>query len=307
MFLTGEKFERFIGAEPGCERPCGEDVKKSLFAFLRTYCLLLVLMVVEFALLIAARSLLGAPVRLDRSQGLDTEANLEWLFWHSLASLAVILALLAFRRAAHGLPASSILGPDLRRVRRCFARAVFSAFLVYAPASAFLALWLGLSPSMDFSRWLLWLGPASLSLLAIAAKHELLLRGHALQRIGLVERHYGFWAVCPSMIFAAALFDPNLPLFCSALIFLSAFMFGMLSADLVARTGNLGASLGFHFSSGFFLFSVISLPGFLEYSVLILPFGASDALALSGAIAAGAAAMLAAYLVCRRLTSGPGL
>lgn len=62
---------------------------------------------------------------------------------------------------------------------------------------------------------------------------------------------------------------------------MSTALVGIFAADLTARTGNLGAAIGLHFTNNFFALCVLSLDGALSgVSLFVTPFQAGEVDAL---------------------------
>jgi hypothetical protein len=78
---------------------------------------------------------------------------------------------------------------------------------------------------------------------------EVLFRGYVLQGLAARYARAWVWLLIPAAMFAAGHWQPAKHGDAAPLVVLWAGMFGVLAADLTARTGTLGAAIGFHFAS----------------------------------------------------------
>jgi hypothetical protein len=88
-----------------------------------------------------------------------------------------------------------------------------------------------------------------------------------------------------------------------------AFAFGLAASDLTARTGSLGAAIGFHLSNNIFAFLVVGEAGLMDGGLALfllppLPIGGEEAIMdadpiLSTALAVDLAILLLAWLAVR--------
>ena len=164
-------------------------------------------------------------------------------------------------------------GPVLRNM--AIAAGIF--FMLLAVSSLVLHLVFNPSPNLPLSSWLIWM-PAALPLLFIQiTAEEMIFRGFLQQELAVRFKSRWVWMVLPSVLFGALHFEAEKYGSNAWLIVISTGIFGLLAADVTARTGNLGAAIGLHFVNNFFAMMVTSLDGTITgLSLFVTPFGASD-------------------------------
>ncbi|PRY93364.1 hypothetical protein BCF33_2232 [Hasllibacter halocynthiae] len=109
--------------------------------------------------------------------------------------------------------------------------------------------------------WLLWLAPGLLLVALQTGAEELAFRGYLQQQMAARFRSPLAWMVLPSLLFGLVHWDgqtfgPNAPLIVAA-----ATLFGLVAADLTARTGSLHAAWGVHFGNNAFAILLTTTPG----------------------------------------------
>ena len=111
--------------------------------------------------------------------------------------------------------------------------------------------------------WLLLLPVSLLALLVQTGAEEIFYRGYIQQQLAARFRSPWIWLIGPNLLFAAAHFDDTQPLTDAMQYVIWAFWFGLAASDLTARTGSLGAAVGFHLANNvyaFLLFGDMELP-----------------------------------------------
>lgn len=158
----------------------------------------------------------------------------------------------------------------------------------------------------DVARGLpLWLWAALLpvSLVAVLIQtgaEELVFRGYLQSQLAARFRSPLVWLVLPALIFGALHYAPmeqgaNAPVVAG-----SAALFGLLAADLTARTGSIGAAWGLHFANNTSVLLLLSPEGALSgLSLYRLPFG-TDAPIPPHLIALDAALLVLVWWLIRR-------
>ena len=208
-----------------------------------------------FLLLTVARALPGWPAMTAEIVSGSTPRAM----WFMLASFGALCAALYIAlRIFHDRGFRSLLGP-LRLVVRDFWRVlrlviVLFAVLLLIPSPEGLSL----ERNLSLGRWLpLLIVSLPLIMLQIGAE-ELVFRGYLQSQLAARFRHPLIWLLVPSLLFGALHYDPATYGGNAALLALWAALFGLVAADLTARTGNLGAALAVHFANNvknFFLFA----------------------------------------------------
>ncbi|MFD2172842.1 CPBP family intramembrane glutamic endopeptidase [Rhodobacter lacus] len=236
----------------------------------------------ELAVVMAAMARAGTPEGL--SMVLATFAPL------ALGTLLVT-------RVLHRRPAASLLGQG---AGRDFARVfppLLGLTLLMVPFS-FLDPHLGKStPLLVLLTWL----PLALPLLFVQiASEELLFRGYLLQQIAARWRHPALWMVLPAAIFGALHYSPGENGPSAIFLGLWAMGFGILAADLTARTGNLGPALAFHFANNLSAMFLVGLYGQLDgLSLYTLVVNSHDLGQMAPYLALDSVSMLVFWLAAR--------
>ena len=252
----------------------------------------------------AAWNALGEEAYLRLLGRFETEADpagvLLLLSLFAAPFLAVPLAAFVVHRRRPG----SLVGPTARAARH-FALA---AGATAAVSAAYLALW-GLvfdsEPGLPPAVWALYAAPAMALLLIQTGAEELLFRGYLQTQLAARFRSALAWAVLPSLAFGALHWDPGLPFANAAMIVATTAVFGLVAADLTARTGTLGAAWGLHFANNVVAIAVLAPPDTLSgLGLRLTPYGAADAV-LPAVLVADLVALCAIWLACRRVLARP--
>ena len=116
--------------------------------------------------------------------------------------------------------------------------------------------------NLPLSQWL-GLLPLSLAFLLIqVSAEELVFRGYLQSQLAALGLHRIVWIVIPSAIFGLLHYDPAVMGAAAPWMVLSTTLFGVIAADLTARSGTLGPAIAFHFVWNFY--SIIFC-GFSDY------------------------------------------
>ena len=207
-------------------------------------------------------------------------------------------------RLLHGRAPGTLVGPA-RRAARDFAR---MAVVVAGAYAVSLALW-GLAfdsvPGLAPGAWLLAL-PAALALLALqTGAEELIFRGYLQTQLAARFASPVAWLVLPSLAFGAIHWDPDMGTGNALAVVGVTGLFGLVAADLTARTGTLGAAWGLHFANNVVAILVLATPGALPGLALRLtPYDAADPI-LGPLLVADAATLVLVWLIGRRVLGAP--
>lgn len=112
--------------------------------------------------------------------------------------------------------------------------------------------------SMSLGRWLAWMPYALLAILAQTGAEEIMIRGYIQTQLAARFRKTAVWLVVPSVLFAALHYAPGMSTGLTLYILIGTFVFGLMAADLTARTGSIGAAWGFHFANNILAILIIS-------------------------------------------------
>lgn len=176
--------------------------------------------------------------------------------------LPIILGLAIVCRWLHRRRLGSLIGKGPRALRD-FARAVAVFGMVYG---VFLGLYLAFGtsqPNLPLGLWLSLLPLTALALVIQTGAEELVFRGYLQQQLAARLRHPIAWALLPSLLFGALHFDPARMGETAPYAVAAATVFGLMAADLTARSGSLGAAWGAHFANNFFAVALLSVDGTL--------------------------------------------
>lgn len=174
---------------------------------------------------------------------------------------------------------ASIIGPVPLSIRQFWR--VFRLLLVLgAVLVVLLPFDVGGKPvqNMPFAAWLALL-PLSLVVVFIqTSSEEILFRGYIQQTLAARFSSPLIWMVLPSALFALGHFTPVEAGENAVLIAVWAGVFGLLTADLTARSGTLGPAIALHLFNNFSALLVLAMPDSLNgLSLYLLPFSMSNA------------------------------
>lgn len=211
------------------------------------------------------------------------------LLFYSFALLALPVALVA--RFLHRRTVASLIGPPRRALRDAL-RVALPLLALAVLMMPFAVLSEDAGRRLTLGQWLFWLPLALPGLLVQVGAEELLFRGYLQQQLAARFRNPLAWMVLPSVLFAALHFAPGEFGPSALLVAAWAGLFGLLAADLTARTGTLGAAFGLHLATNFGAIFLVGLWGQLDGLALwnlvidvtdpgkVLPLLAIDLLAL---------------------------
>lgn len=237
------------------------------------------------ALVAAAYALWAGPIGFRvamqaLSQGESPGAMLAILASFVAMAAGPILAV----RLVHRRRAGTLFGPAARTLRD-FARGAGAVVAVYAVAILVWSLAYDARPGLPPGTWALFLIPALIGLAIQTGAEELLFRGYILQQLAARFRSPIVWALLPSLAFGILHFDAGRLGGAMALWAVAATtLFGLMAADLTARTGSLGAAWGLHFGNNAFGILVLGTPGNLSGLALFLTPYSAEEMADAGAV-----------------------
>lgn len=201
----------------------------------------------------------------------------------------------------HGRGLISLIGPpglalyQFWRVAR--ALILMQAVLVIATPWDWAIMLDGLTPRL----WISLLPLTVLALLVQTGSEELLFRGYFQSQLAARGLPVWLWLTLPSALFALAHFDTAMFGSAAWAIVIWAFVFGVVAADLTARSGTLGPAIALHLVNNFVAISIVSLDGALSGLALYrLPVPMDDLKELQPYLAFDLAVLGLAWL-CARL------
>ena len=208
-------------------------------------------------------------------------------------------ALLA-SRLLHGRGPQALLGPP-RRAARDFGRTASIVAGVYALSLVAWSLAFDSVPGRPPGAWIATL-PLALALLAVqTGAEEVVFRGYLQGQLAARSRSPAVWLVLPSLLFGAVHWDPEAgPGDALAVVGVTT-LFGLVAADLTARTGTLGAAWGLHLANNAVALLLLATPGALPGLALRLtPYAKGDAPATS-LLVADAVSLVVVWAIARRV------
>jgi len=222
-----------------------------------------------------------------------------------LAVLATFLAMAAgpllAARVVHRRPAGTLVGLGSRALRD-FVRGAGAVALVYVVAFAVWSTVHDARPGLPPGTWALFLVPAILGLIVQTGAEELLFRGYILQQLAARFRSPVIWAFLPALAFGLLHFDTGRLGGMAVWAVAATTLFGLMAADLTARTGSIGAAWGLHFGNNAFGILILGTPGNLSGLALFLTPYSADEMSRAGAVPVLDFLFLAAaWWVARRL------
>jgi len=189
---------------------------------------------------------------------------------------------------------------DFARARGQFFRTMIRLFALGTVVAVITSNSATLVQNLPLSQWL-GLLPLSLAFLLIqVSAEELVFRGYLQSQLAALGLHRIVWIVVPSAIFGLLHYDPAVMGAAAPWMVLSTTLFGVIAADLTARSGTLGPAIAFHFVWNFY--SIIFC-GFSDYlgglALFSYDFSITDEERLISLVPYDAAFLLLAYLTMR--------
>jgi len=223
----------------------------------------------------------GPEILFTIKQGTDPKAVILLLTTFVAMFVGVILAV----KLIHKRGLKSLLGQNKNEVVRnfmiAFALIVF-LILISMPFNIFTG-WP--VQNMALSTWLSWMLLGAPLLLLQVSSEELVFRGYIQQQLAARFDSRWAWYVLPSVLFGMLHYDPETLGSNAWIIVVHTTLFGLIAADITARTGNLGAAIGLHFANNLYALAIVSLDGSLSgLGLYKTPFHVSDEVAIRSAV-----------------------
>ncbi|MEL7099187.1 MAG: type II CAAX endopeptidase family protein [Pseudomonadota bacterium] len=196
------------------------------------------------------------------------------LFSFGCLSAAVIAVTLVL----HGRSLWSLIGAPRAWIGQfviaLFAAVALSVVLTVLPPYGFGE---ALSQALALPTWLLLLPVSLLAVFVQTSAEELLFRGYLQQQLAARFASPLVWMGVPSVLFALGHYAPDMAGDNAVMVAIWAGVFGLLMADLTARTGSLGPAMAIHFLNNALAMLITSVPDDLSGLALYhLPFGMED-------------------------------
>jgi membrane protease YdiL (CAAX protease family) len=214
--------------------------------------------------------------------------------------LGMALGPMAAARLLHGRRPGTLFGPRVRTLRDF----VLAAGIVFAVLGSALVLWAveyDAVVNLPLSVWAMVLPLTLLGLLVQTGAEEVLFRGYMQSQLAARFRSPLVWLVVPSLLFGIVHFDAVTAGDNVWMVVGSASVFGLIAADLTARTGSIGAAWGFHFANNVMAIAIISTDGTITgLARWVTPYTLAEYDASAPAILMDVAMLVVAWWLVRR-------
>lgn len=241
--------------------------------FLLTCGIAILWVIALFALVYLMAGIEGGPEWIERMTRADTPTSTLLVIatlW-GLALGAMVATPLLHKRSAW-----TLFGPSPRMWRHFLLGTVVCGGLI--AASFLIPYGFEARPGLDLGLWLSFLPLSLVIILGQTGAEEIFFRGYLQQQLAARFATPIVWMGLPSILFGFAHYDPSNGPLISWLIVAATGLFGLLAADLTARTGTIGAAWGFHFANNIAAILVVSMDGALSgLALYTAPIGPTEA------------------------------
>ena len=296
MLLSPLVFDRYVA--PARLRP-------QVWRLLLGLGLMLVIYISWMGAMAGIIGLLMGASRLEEALGaVGTGSTPSSLILLLLTFVGMALGTFAATRLLHKRPVATLFGPR-KIVLRDFAVG-FGIFAVVAlPGILWFLATLDLTRGVAWPVWFMFLPLALVGLLIQTGAEELVFRGYMQQQLAARFASRWVWMVLPSVIFGLVHYAPEeMGASVWMIVFVTGF-FGLLMADLTARSGSIGMAWGLHFANNMFAILLFTTGEALDGLALYrLPFSASDTEAILPLLGLDLLGMLLVWAICRRALRG---
>ena len=247
---------------------------------------------------------LGAN-RLEQALGaVGTGSTPSSLILLLLTFVGMALGAFAATRWLHKRAVATLFGP-----RAIVLRDFALGFGIFAAVALPGIVWfLGaqdLTRGVAWPVWLMFLPLALVGLLIQTGAEEVVFRGYMQQQLAARFASRWIWMVLPSVVFGLVHYAPEeMGGSVWMIVFVTGF-FGLLMADLTARSGSIGMAWGLHFANNMFAILLFTTGEALDGLALYrLPFSVKDTEAILPLLAIDLLGMLLVWAICRRALRG---
>ncbi|NNE53884.1 MAG: CPBP family intramembrane metalloprotease [Sulfitobacter sp.] len=204
-------------------------------------------------------------------------------------------------RILHKRSFLSLLGPmrvfwrDLRRVLFALLGVALAIVLLppYDMGGAFV-------PNLEPRLWLSLLPLSLIAVFVQVSAEEIVFRGYVQQQLAARFKSPLIWMVLPAFLFALGHYLPDMAGENALTIAIWAGIFGILMADLTARSGSLGPAIAVHFFNNVSAILIVALPDNLSgLSLYLAPFSMAEGEALQAWLPVDFATMFVCWLAAR--------
>ena len=216
-----------------------------------------------------------------------------------LTFIGMALGTFAATRWLHKRPIATLFGP-WHLVTRDFliGTGIFTLFAL--PGIGFFFLTLDLTPNITWGVWLAFLPLALIGLLIQTGAEELVFRGYMQQQLAARFASRLVWMVLPSLLFGLVHYAPEEMGDTAWMLVVVTGFFGLIMADLTARSGSLGMAWGLHFTNNLFAILIFTTGEALDGLALYrLPFSTRDTETIAPLMAVDLFGMVLVWAACR--------
>lgn len=178
-----------------------------------------------------------------------------------------------------------------------FAMCLFTAAILLLPPHDYGAPY---QRNMETGRWLILLPFALIAVFVQTSAEEILFRGYIQQQLAVRFKSPLIWMLAPAMLFGIGHYTPDSAGSNAWTIVLWATVFGLLMADLTARSGTLGPAMAVHFVNNISALVLTSVPDEMSgLALYVLPFGFADEAQMAAWLPVDFGIVLVSWLVAR--------
>ncbi|MFN4058290.1 MAG: lysostaphin resistance A-like protein [Roseinatronobacter sp.] len=201
----------------------------------------------------------------------------------------------------HKRKIATLFGPRAAVIRD-FGLGAALLFAVSAPVAVLLLATVDIAPGVVLTTWLAFLPFALLGLLIQTGAEEILFRAYLQQQLAARFATRWVWMVGPSVLFGLVHYAPAEAGPNAWMLVLATGFFGLLLADLTARSGNIGLAWGLHFANNVMAMLIFTTGEALDGLALFrLPFGVSNMGAMGWIVALDIAGMVLVWWIARQM------
>lgn len=202
----------------------------------------------------------GPALLANVIKGADPQSVILLLITFVGLFLGILLAL----RLLHKRNLMTLLGPNMSEVVRNFKITFAIIFIVTLTSLLIFSYQSPPNKHLEPTVWLSWMLIAAPLILIQVSSEELIFRGYFMQQLAARYNSRWIWYVLPSLLFGLMHYDPGTMGSNAWIVVAHTTLFGLIASDITARTGNLGAAIGFHFANNIFALTIVTLDGSLS-------------------------------------------
>lgn len=215
--------------------------------------------------------------------------------------LPMMIGVFTAAAVLHNRGPGTLIGPAAKVLREGGIAVAVMAVVLGLGAALF---WLSYTPlpGLPFATWAVLLPLGLLGLLIQTGTEEIVFRGYLQQQLAARYKSRVIWMVAPALIFGAIHYNPAYGQGAAFYAMGAAALFGLVAADLTARSGSLGPAWGMHFANNVFAVLILATQDTIEGLALFrTPYSLAEDALSPAVMVADAAMLILTWLVIRRL------